>query len=310
MKAKIWFRSFNNLLFKKTNDIKDEDVKSEINKIEDCFKNDYLSNFILKYENLLLSKNSNQYFTTLGINFKNGKVDSIKFYAHIFEDINDDELKQFIPHANDYNKYLYLKSKDTAFTKKNVGTILELKFKSSSDNPTSGFFYMLQNTADTFKTLGFPENMPEKLKKECGSMGINFEYSKETELFKRYYYFSKESVKLYFEKKLGFPLLGNFMEYGVGNGISKLNNYAGDFPNFWDKDKNFGPNQHYIIRYLVEKYSLSIIGSGAYLNQNTKAIYFKDASPKTVELSNMLSNYSNIFRRIEPKYSDRKSIFT
>lgn len=282
--------------FLKSNRIENEkEVDVEIDKIEKCFSSNDLLDFIKKYENLLSTKKSNKYFSTLGINFKNGSVDSVKFYAHILDELADEEILQFIPILSDYKKFLQIKDNGTFEIPKSVGTIFEIKFKLTSDKPTYGFFYLLKNTEDSYNEVGYPAKLPQKVIDEGVSLGINFEYNEDKIFFKRYYYYNKLNEKLFFEKKFKIPLLGEYIEYAEGDNVSKVNTYSGILNNFWKEDRNFSKKEQKIIKQISDKYNLSIMSYGKYENHSIKSIYFREGDSKTSNLENLIQEHSNVF---------------
>lgn len=280
MQIKNWLHNISNLGLNKAAKQINDAAKIEITVVEKCFKEAHLSAFFHKYESLLLSKNSKQCFTTLGINFKANKVDSIKFYAHVLEEMTETEILQFLPKTKDYLHYLPLKSKGQIFNSENVGTVLEIKFKVDEKNPSYGFFYLLQNTSESYQAVGLPKNIPLEMMKDCIGVGVNFEYKEKHELSKRYYYFNQPSDKLFFEQNFKLPPLhhANHIEYAEGINLSKVNAYAGDLPNLHDQTNLFVESERELIQFLNEKYGLTNIGYGIYSNHSIKSVYFRDAS--------------------------------
>ncbi|MCF8278138.1 MAG: hypothetical protein K9J17_15500 [Flavobacteriales bacterium] len=293
-----WLRKIGFSSLKTDDSAMGQDAMTEIVEVEKVFANEHLKEFIRKYEAMRISKGSNHYFTTLGINFKNESVDSVKFYAHILEEMTEDEILHFLPTSKDYERFRQLKNASSDITKSSVGTILEIKFKPSLAQPTFGFFYMLRNTEESYLAAGCPKNLPSAVRNRCIGLGVNFEYNQVQEIFKKYYYFDTDKDKSYFEKRLGVPLLGSFFEYAEGDGLSKMNNYSGVISDFWDKDRNFSSKERRIMRYLFDKYSLSIIGYGTYENHPIRSVYFRERTDEGDSLRNMPNLYSNVFKSV------------
>jgi hypothetical protein len=286
MKLKTWWSNLRN---------SKHEFADEISEVEKYFDDLNLKEFVNKYERLLKTKNSNHYFSTLGINFKNENVDTVKFYAHILEEMSDNEVLEFIPTTDDYNRFLPFKGNGDPFNPSNVGTVLEIKFRLGIESPTYGFFYLLQNIPESYNLLGYPEKLPDEVVKNGVSLGVNYEYNGVNTTFKKYYYYNRKEDIVYFQNRMGFPILGNFLEYAEGDEISKLNNYEGIISGFWQNDKNFSVKEKKIIKYLQTKYNFSIIGYGGYENSPIKAIYFREGKSKSNDLKNLLTQYSNIF---------------
>lgn len=254
-----------------------------------------LSKFLSNYEEILREKDSNYHFTTFGINFKNNHLYSIKFYAHVMENLTDIELKKFIPFTSDYRTFLEFK-KDGLFNNENVGTVLELKFELTSDVPSVGFFYKLKNLNESFKKIGFPKKLPDILSEDYISLGVNFEYKKDKILFKKYYYF-KNSLN-YFDEVYNDLNDTNVIEYAESDLISKFNVY-GDFD--VNKVEIFTDLQKKLINRINQKYNLKNIGYGFYTNQDIRSVYFISKDSYFDEFKSNVKTISNLlnehFRR-------------
>jgi hypothetical protein len=264
-------------------------ISSELSLIYKLLKSNFLTDFVDKYSNLITDKQG-QYFTSLGINFKDGKIESVKLYAHVLEDLSKEEIERFLPISDDYFKHLFYKRKGTDLNNHNVGTILEIKFKMGFNTPSYGFFYILQDVKEGFEKVGQPRFLPQEIIDNCINVGVNYEYHVDSKLqkYKTYYYFNASGDKKYFEDRIGKNLPGNFVEYAEGEGFSKINSYSGIVTDFWEKDQIFNLNERKIIKKLVKRHNLKIIGSGTYEDNSIRAVYFRQAISQNASISNML----------------------
>jgi hypothetical protein len=262
----------------------------QILKIESYFKKEKLLTFLKNYENIISKNKSNQNFTYFGVNFMNGKVDSVKFYAHVFEQMSIPEIKQFVPTSDDYTEFLDLRNKGLNVNKNSAGVALELKYKADSEEPRYGFFYHLNNVEESYDRIGFPEELSQHMKNNCAGLGINFEYHESLLTFKKYYYFKDSTSKTELESKFGIRLLKNatLLEYAKSGSMAKMNAYKSELPELLKRGSIFTKDERSIISYFNNKYKLVNLGCGVYQDKKIKSIYFRDASNKvSSEYNNM-----------------------
>lgn len=256
-----------------------ETVQQQIDIVEECFRQGRLIQFLNDYNQLVSSSIADKHFSYFGINFNEGKVHSVKFYAHLLSDLSDSEILRFLPTADDYNKYRHLKNNETAISSRSAGAALELKYIIDDKEAHSGFFYHLLHTEESMNVLGFPSALPAEMKSECLGIGVNFEYRKEKKLFKKYYYFRKPEVKIFMSNKfkVNLPEEVKLMEYAESDSFAKLNTYGNKLLRADEKVNSFTTTERNIISYLNDKYQLINLGYGIYENLPLKSIYFFDA---------------------------------
>jgi hypothetical protein len=245
-----------------------------------CAFNDYrLSKFLNDYQRLN-NKTQNQYFNYWGINFLNGNIHSIKFYAHVFSAINQSELLLFLPNFEDYEKYS-VNIKTTPLNDFNsVGTVLELKLH--FDNMAferQGFFFLVNsnlNNEIADNHIGLHIN-------DYYAKGINIEYQNGKRNVKQYYYLShNQLLDIYrshaFQSSIFIPPDIPLYELSVSEKIKKINFYGIDFTNSNFMKNILNEEQIYLCRYINEKFNLINFGLGFYDNDNITSTYFFDAS--------------------------------
>lgn len=269
-------------------------IRKDVKEINDYFKNEYLLNFYSDYKDLVRKKLNNKYFTYWGINFKDNKVHSIKFYAHVLDDIFEDEILKFIPSKADFNKFLSLKAKNQAISVNDVGTVLELKFIIGNKLPRHGFFYMIDKGNEIKNRIGFPKSLPEELIKKCISVAVNFEYEGEKSLFKKYFYFYSKDSRDYFQKRFEAPISkeSRLIEYSESDSFSKINIFGSSKFRADKMVKTFSKKEKKIIKYFNKKFGLINFEYGFYDNKEIKSIYFFDEEVKH-NLHNLEINHQN-----------------
>lgn len=249
---------------------------NEIRKIEDLFKHEKLAEFYSNYEKLISNRSNSRNYTYWGVNFKDEKVFSIKFYAHLFDEMTTEELLDFIPTTKDFEKFVHLKQTGSELNVNNVGIALELKLIIGSSETRHGFYYMLKNTPEAIGKVGFPERLPLKLKEKCKSMAVNFEYEGSQKLFKKYYYFKPEDCESFFEEKFNTQLMNgtNLIEYSESETFSKINIFGTNITSEKVKCPCFTSAEMEIINYFNDKYGFINLEYGMYDNDEKKSIYF------------------------------------
>jgi hypothetical protein len=262
------------------------DIESEIEKVKSFFSNKNLLSFISEYENLTVENNSNFHFSTFGINFKDEKVHSVKFYVHILQELSRSEISRFIPKDDGYCRFLKHKENDVEFGVYNIGSVFELKFHVDDCQPIYGFFYLLKNNTEAFKSIESSNSLPDLILDEYISFGVNFEYKNTESLFKEYYYFQPNlKVISYFEKEFGIRLTHEpkLIEFAKGKDYSKINVFIEDTGDFLKHQNIFSESERRVIDYFNKEFNLVNIQYGVYNKGGIKSIYFHP--PKKYELS-------------------------
>jgi hypothetical protein len=279
-------------------------VEKNLSEIENTLKDIHLKRFVYAFYETHKLVSENQYLTYIGLNFEDGEVESIKFYAHIFNEISEKELRKFLPSTEDYFSFLGQKNSDSTIDRKNVGTVLEIKFKKGNDLPTYGFFYMLKHENSVFDYLEAPKLLPEEIASNCEYAGINFEYNGTQKTKKLYYYFNSLKMKDYFESRNKKSIQGNIIEYSEGAIHSKLNCYFE--PRRIDFSFQKGLNKveiESVIRF-SEKFGLKLFGHGSYHSKLTNSYYLREYNLENLISKEVVHQYSDVFKKL--KITDKK----
>lgn len=271
----------------------DEFIQDEIALIEDFFKATKVTDFVKSYNQLISTHNSKQYFTYIGVNFNEEKVHSVKFYAHFFEQLSNEEVLKFIPTLKDYSKFIHLKKDTNIIDFKEAGIALELKFNVQDKSQGVGFFFHLDPSKCSDNILPFPKELSSEFKQQYDASGVNYEYYDGKTKFKAYYYFSEQHHRTYLKNL--FPKLQTdnspFLEYAFTENTSKLNAYFLDEDFMKTKGSIFSNKEKAIIQAINKKYGLVNHGFGMYSNKPMKSIYFIDNTE--------IGSHSNNIRTVE-----------
>ena len=274
--------------------------------IESYFAKPDVVQFLDRYDRLICSKPKSHYFNFFGINFSGQHIRTVKFYAHIFEELSAKELLEFVPIAEHYNMFSELRTKSREFRADHVGTILELKFTHEGQNPTYGFYHNLKLCQESFDLMGFPTDLPESMLGSCSALAVNYEYTETSVLIKKYYQFNDTFSKRYFAKRFGLPFLehASFVELADSDGFKKIHYcFGARVFDVWDEILDtFPSDQVQLIKDMNDKYGLVNITFAQYENQPTRAIYFFDqgsnCNPKVAKLCSSKYIYSNTIRKV------------
>lgn len=270
---------------------------TEITLIKNCLQEESVKRFITDYETLLHTYSSEQNFNYIGVNFHQEEILSIKFYAHIFANITEEELLNFVPSASDYSKYIPYRSEAEKLGFDNAGIALELKYNIQSKTVTTGFFFHLDKEKSKNLLLDQHKKLPVELSDGYIARGVNFEYTGNKVKFKTYYYFKKDEFESFFKTafKINFAEKVNHFEYAISENDSKLNTY---YNNVLMDDigmKAFSKKELKVIESICKQFNLKIMGFGQYKNLATRSVYFVDANQSKIkENSNHLQTISKL----------------
>lgn len=265
-------------------------VLSEVGYVESVLFGKKVDRQYKTLDAIVKNKNNPKIFSYFGINFKNGKIYSVKTYFHVFEDLKEDALL-FIPKLDDYlkcQKYYKSLSFKAMF---NVGIAFTMKFYQKDNSIGRGFYFMSDQVETLVNDMKNPISIPQELIKECKAIGINYEYKKGKKLFKKYYYYNSESYKEHIEENFGITMDSqNYLfEYSESRNAKKVNIYSLDSELNNEHYKHFSKDENEIIKHIKQKYNLKIFEFGTYLNQNIKSVYFFEDNSE---------GFSDLFRTI------------
>lgn len=212
----------------------------------------------------------------IGINFKNDKIVSIKFYFAVYRRLSPREIAMFLPDAMDFLTYYHLWDSTNSRSNEHTGCTFEVKFKGSSD-PVLGFHYRLRPTNEAYKLVGSAQTLPFDASLLGTRPGINYEYEKSRVLRKRYYYFESKEQKSYLAKRFNKPFIEQcaFAEFAEFDGEAKVNVWRLDYSEEnMMRPSGFSVIAQRVITDIRKKYGLINISDGYYEQDGTAATYF------------------------------------
>lgn len=252
--------------------LSDSDIEKEINKY---IYHPKVIDIYTKYKSLDKGGNRPElcYF---GINFKNDKICSFKFYFAFFRKLTDPEILLFLPHVNDFNKYYHLWEASENRSLEHSGCTFEVKFKENLD-PVLGFHYRLKPGKEAYELIGYPNQLPFSVLDLQTRPGINYEYSAEETLRKKYYYFDSDQHKKYIAERFKVPFAEKaaIIEYTESDNFAKVNVCRFDYSKEnMNRPNAFGSYPQAVMSFIRKKYGLINLSDGYYENSEIRASYF------------------------------------
>jgi hypothetical protein len=212
----------------------------------------------------------------IGINFDKTGVCSLKFYFAFYQRLTKEEVLKFIPHTADFDKYYHLWDASKKKSLGHTGCTFEIKFKGNLE-PVLGFHFRLKPIKESYDLIGYPQHLPVAVGTLGTRPGINYEYSKDDVLRKKYYYLVQEDHKSYIAERFNKPFANNvqFAEYTESDLFSKVNLWRFDYSEEnMNRPNYFRDSEQEMIDFFKRKYGLVNISEGYYENDEVKATYF------------------------------------
>jgi hypothetical protein len=224
-----------------------------------------------------LTKNDfRPYLNYFGINFDSNGISSFKFYFPFFRRLKKEEIELFLPHSSDFMRYYDLWDESDFRSLEHSGCTFEVKFKPDMV-PIFGFHFRLRPTNEAYDLIGLPKLLPFEINNLKTRPGINYEYSTDQVLRKKYYYFDSIEHKNYFASRFknSFISKANLIEYTESNDFSKINVWRFDHtPENLNRPNVHSVYANQIFDYLNDNYNLMNLSDGYYENESIRASYF------------------------------------
>ncbi|MCF8460602.1 MAG: hypothetical protein K9G46_07755 [Flavobacteriales bacterium] len=252
-------------------------VEKGFDQIMQCLRSSSVVEMFETYNLLHKQQKGLPYFTYFGLNFKEDSVVSIKVYFHWFSQLDKEELEKFLPFSDHILEYYPYHAQSDFCNPNYTGCAFEVKFKDGQDE-VIGFYLRLKACEETFKALGRPKSLPDWMEIKLNP-AINFEYSNEEVLLKKYYYFDEPETNKYFADRFELPFLNkaHLIEFAESDSFCKINTmYGNDLFDLATEVNRFGKNENELIQKLNDKYGLINAVYGFYERQDIKSVYFFD----------------------------------
>lgn len=243
---------------------------------ESFLNNPYLIKMYENYNQVWKKHEDYPYLNHFGLNFDQQGIVSIKFYFHLFHKVTIEEAQLFLPQTDDFFKFYDLHEISKNWSMENSGCAFELKFKNQFE-PTYGFHLKLNGGENTYDILGYPEKLPLNYLDINKKPGVNYEYTLNNKLIKKYYYFDDSVSKNYLSKRFNVNFFKDFsfLEYTESDLFSKINAWNSlPFQNKINDLNLFTVDNLKLINNLINKYNLDVKSVGKYENNSQAAIYF------------------------------------
>lgn len=141
----------------------------------------------------------------MGLNFRDGKISSLKFYFTTYKRVALADVECFLPRADDFMRYYHLWDPARVRSAEHTGCAFTVKFKGIKE-PERGFHYRLRDTAEAYQLIGEPQTLPFSGLSLSSRPGINYEYaSGRSAIRRRYYYLEQQAHKEYVARAFDKP---------------------------------------------------------------------------------------------------------
>lgn len=170
------------------------------------------------------------FLTYIGLNFDRQGIYSVKFYFHLFHQLDEDTVKNFLPVTEDFFKLYHLHDYSAVNSPDHSGCAFTVKFYRGSAAPERGFHYRLICDDNALNAVPLPTGLPFDVRLATHSVGISHEYGQGgPRKVKRYFYFRQAEHKRHFAEQYGHDFLNDagFVEYAESDGFSKINAFYG-----------------------------------------------------------------------------------
>jgi hypothetical protein len=170
------------------------------------------------------------FLTYIGLNFDRQGIYSVKFYFHLFHQVDKDTVKNFLPVTEDFFRLYHLHDYSVVNSPDHSGCAFTVKFYRGESSPERGFHYRMVCNDSALNAVPLPTQLPFDARSATHSVGISHEYGENgKQKVKRYFYFQQAEHKRHFAKHYGHDFLNDavFVEYAESDGFSKINAFYG-----------------------------------------------------------------------------------
>jgi len=210
-----------------------------------------------------------------GINFKDNSIVSFKVYFHFFHPLTKEEVSNFTNNISEFFEFYAFHKPSKVRDRRNTGVAFSIKFR--ENKIYKGFHYRLENSKKAYELVGKPKLIPENIFDKDFGPGVNYEFSNDNEVFKKYYYFNKSDALSFFANQFNNVDINKaeLLEYTESESFSKLISWRFD-NRFKNTKKNnfFSELAQDLINQINEKFELVNLSEAEYKNENIKATYF------------------------------------
>lgn len=213
----------------------------------------------------------------IGLNFKGGRVSSLKFYFAFYRKLDRRNIAHFLPHTDDFMRYYQFWDASKVRSAAHTGCAFTVKFDADR-TPMRGFHYRLRPVEEAYKLIGEPQTMPYRGGELRTRPGINYEYDvKGDARRRRYYYLESQDQKDYIANRFGKPFASQcrLCELTEFDGGAKVILWTPDYiERYANRPSYFDAAARILVDELREKYGLINLMEGFYENESVVSSYF------------------------------------
>lgn len=231
----------------------------------------------------------------VGLNFRDGKIASLKFYFTTYKGVGPGDVGHFLPCTDDFMRYYHLWDPARVRSAEHTGCAFSVKFKGHKE-PEVGFHYRLRPIAEAYRLIGEPETLPFAGLELASRPGINYEYAPDGRVSRRrYYYLEKQAHKDYIARRFGKPFASHsrLCELTEFEGGSKVILWTPDYtPEYLSRPVYFDESSSDIVARLHEDLGLVSAMEGFYEQGGAISTYFFNTlGPKTGNINEGQINF-------------------
>lgn len=213
----------------------------------------------------------------IGLNFKDNRISSLKFYFSVYKRIQPVDLEAFLPCSEDFMRYYHLWEPSKKRSGAHTGCAFSVKFKGEAE-PETGFHYRLTPGDEAFRAIGEPQTMPFSIADFGSRPGINYEYRADgSSTRRRYYYLEKKEHKDYIARRFDKPFASRcrLCEVTEFDGGAKVILWSPDYiDEYMKRPTYFDSGSRETLLLLKENYGLINAMDGFYEDGGVLSSYF------------------------------------
>jgi hypothetical protein len=225
--------------------------------------------FIARALDIPAGKNypSHNYFA---FNFRDDELVNAKIYFSFFRRLNDQEVSTVLPVMSDFKKYYPLWQHEPARHINHTGCAFAIKV-GADFIPTYQFHFRFPWN----QKLVLPKLVTLGAEDMSSYHGISFEYKKQEQTEKRYYYLRNSPACLQVLKRFEEPFRDQLIEYTETDKISKIIHWFETVSQSRQYFRDYaGPRMNQLIDDMKEKYGCVALYPGVYQDKRTRSVYF------------------------------------
>jgi hypothetical protein len=243
------------------------------------------------------------FLTYIGLNFDLQGIYSVKFYFHLFHQLDKETVQDFLPDTADFFRLYHLHDYSRVNSPDHSGCAFTVKFYRGAAFPERGFHYRMVCNDSALNAVPLPTQLPFDARSATHSVGISYEYGENgKQKVKRYFYFRQPKHKRHFALQNGLDFLNDavFVEYAESDRFSKINAYYGKNTEALEKANVLPMSQRAYVRDVCLRYGLVPKAYGYYSERELFSVYLFNPDNPLPELGipGMTTHFVDTFGHI------------